>query len=106
MDKELKAKLNKKIIKEICKFRAEIIKMDKEDIYDAHEIINFYEKIYEYMTYNYGMTDDDQIKSCIEIDNFIEKLYNYCVDMDILNNSTVDYMTIDETIELFLDGEE
>lgn len=103
MDKELKEKLNRKIIKEICKFRAEIIKMDKENIYDAHEIINFYEKIYEYMTCSYAMIDEYDIKNCIEIDNFIEKLYNYCMDMDMLNHSTVDYDTISEIIDGFIE---
>lgn len=107
----MKTKLKNKLIKEMCSFRADIMKMSKDEIYEMADVIVFYEKIYDYMICEYTVKDEDEIMQCLKVENFIKTLYNYCIDeycldMNEVIASVVTYNDIDMLLESFLEGEE
>lgn len=101
----MKTKFNKKIGLEMCRFRANIIKQDKEKIYEAYDKIKFFEEAYDYLKQPFAL-DEDELKICLKVENFIESLYNYYSDFYI-DNAVEDYCDlITEFIELICEVEE
>lgn len=72
--------LTNKVAREMCKFRAEMMKKEKEEIYNSHAEIFFYENVYEYLTSDYVRYDDEEIKLCLKVDYFLDSLYNFYID--------------------------
>lgn len=103
----MKEKFNQKIGKEMCKFRANIIKLDKEKIYESYNKIKFFEECYDYLAQPWVHLEEDELKICLKVENFIESLYNYYNDFYIDNAIIEDYCDlVDEFIELISGVEE
>lgn len=107
----MKQKLKNKLVKEMCAFRADIMKMNKDEIYEMADVIVFYEKVYDYMICEYTIKDEDEIKKCLEVENFIKTLYNFCMDDYCMEEDEIlayvtTYTDIEMLLESFLEGEE
>ena len=103
----LRRQFNKKVAKEMCIFRADIIRLDKEKIYEAHSTIEFYENIFEYLTSDYVSFPIEDMKKCLTVENLIEELYTFSKEFEM---GGMDYTAIsdlfDEYVGTFFDQEE